>query len=290
MEYRPLEITVISADDLKDVNMLTKMDVYVVVSIANDPRTKRRTRVDKDGGKNPRWNDRLSFSVDQSALARQPNLCLVLTIRSERPLGDKDIGEVTIPINELLASNPTDDAPERIVDYQVRTASGKPKGTLRFSYKFREKITAATNHAAVSKGGEEPVTAYPPAYAAASASYAPPPGLAYAPPAGTATAYAKPGGYPPPPPGYGYPPPPPHYGPYPPPAGYAYPPQGYGYPPPPVVQPQAGKKKQGSKFGLGLGAGLLGGLLVGDMISDVGEVAAYDDGYADGFGDAGFDF
>lgn len=274
---------VISAENLKDVNLISKMDVYVVVSIADDPATKRKTRVDKDGGKSPKWNDRLNFAVDAAALARNPGLPIVFRLRSERPLGDKDIGEVAVPMKELL--DRADGGAEHVVEYQVRTPSGKIKGTLKFSYKFGDKVAApAYAPPAKSKNSDEPVTAYP-AHAGASTAYPPPP-QGYAQPH---PAYA---GYPAPQQGYGAGYPPqytgyhaagPAYG-YPPPQqqGYGYPPQqqqqGYGYP------PQQQKKKK-NNLGLGLGAGLLGGLLVGDMISDVG-----DSGYGGGFDDAGFDF
>uniref|UniRef100_A0A5B6YU67 C2 domain-containing protein n=1 Tax=Davidia involucrata TaxID=16924 RepID=A0A5B6YU67_DAVIN len=273
MEYRPLDITVISADDLKNVNIFTMMDVYVVVSLsmtatttATDSKTKRKTHIDKDGGSSPRWNHRMKFSIEESTIAQQPNLSLLFQLMSDRFFGDRDIGQVSVPIRELLDSNSSaaaavDNNSERVVDYQVRTPSGKPKGTLKFSYKFGEKFTAQL----AAKKADEPVTAYPP-----------PPGVGYAmPPPGMAGAY-------PPPPGYGYPPPPPGHG-YPPPPGYGYQPQpqpmaGYGYMPP----QQQKKKKKGSGMGLGLGAGLLGGLLVGDMLSDAGDMGGYDD--------AGFDF
>lgn len=288
MEYRPLDVTVISADGLKDVNLISKMDVYVVLSIADDPTTKRKTHVDKDGGKSPKWNDHLKFNVD----ARNPNVPLVFRIRSDRPLGDKDIGVVTIPMKELLDHPTADGGGERVVEYQVRTPSGKSKGTLKFSYKFGDKVAAPAPPPPQmapqekSKHSDEPVTAYP-AQAGASTAYAP-----YAPPQ---QGY----GYPPPQQHSGYPPAAAYGYPPPPQQGYGYPPQehGYGYPPPPqggygyppqvVVQPQQVKKKKNNMgLGLGLGAGLLGGLLVGDMISDVGEMGSYDAG----FDDAGFDF
>ncbi|KAA8545145.1 hypothetical protein F0562_019966 [Nyssa sinensis] len=255
MEYRPLDITVISADDLKNVNIFTTMDVYVVVSLSiyntTVSKTKRKTSVDKDGGSSPRWNHRMKFSVEEAALAQQAEVSLLFQIKSDRFFGDKYIGQVSVPIRELL-DNTTDMNSEHVVDYQVLTPSGNVKGTLKFSYKFGEKFTAQL----AAKKVDEPVTAYP----APVTAHPPPHGVGYS--------------MPPPPPGVGYSMPPPGMaGPYPPPGGYhpqpgyGYPPQGYGYPPPPQMAgygymqplPQQQKKK-GSKMGLGLGAGLLGGL------------------------------
>lgn len=278
MAYVPLELTLISAKDLKDVNLFSKMDVYAVVSLSGDPyqNQKAKTPVHRDGGTNPSWNFPVKFNINESA-AWDNRLTLEIKLRSERTVaGDKDIGHVHIPVKELL-QNPGDGKSSLFVSYQVRKPSGKPKGSLNLSYKFGEKIAAATTTppaaakatatatAKVSK--DEPVVAYP-AQAAAGSSSAPP----YAAP------YPPPHGYPPPQyaAGYGYPQQPYH-------GGYPPPQAGYGYP---FQNPQ--KKK--NKFGMGLGAGLLGGalggLLIGDMVSDA---AAYDAGYDAGFDDGGFD-
>ncbi|KAJ9181931.1 hypothetical protein P3X46_005974 [Hevea brasiliensis] len=291
MEQRTLDINVISAKDLKDVNIFSKMDVYAVVSISGDsqlPKQKTRTHVDREGGTNPTWNFPAKFTIYETP-AQQSRLNLVFKLRCDRALGDKDIGEVNVPVKELLDSM-GDGKSMQFVIYQVRKPSGKPKGELSFSYKFGDKFDSGPEK--VGGKADQPVTAYPapppPMVGPSSAPYgglgpyptAPPPpqpvaGYAYPPP--------HPGyGYPPPPPGYGYPPPPPQvsYG-YPPApqVGYGFPraQAGYGYP---AVQ-QPPKK---NKFGLGLGAGLLGGvlggLLIGDMVSDP---AAYDAGFDVGF-------
>uniref|UniRef100_A0A5B7A4U8 Putative cytokinesis protein sepA-like n=1 Tax=Davidia involucrata TaxID=16924 RepID=A0A5B7A4U8_DAVIN len=286
MEYRNLEINVISATDLKKVNFITKMDVYVVVSISGEQRTKQKTSVNRDGDYNPTWNFPMKFTVDESA-AQQNQLILTFKLRCERSLGDKDVGEVNVPIKDLLAT--VGDGKVQFVSYQVRKPSGKPKGQFNFSYKFGDKVAGA----AAAKV-DEPVTAYPATAPVARPSSAyPPPPPPYAPyPPAAAGGYPPPppfGGYPPPPPppvgSYGYPPPTPYGGyPPPPPPGYGYPPQpGYGYPQ--VQQPAPRRNNLGLGLGAGLLGGALGGLLIGDMISDA---AAYDSGYDAGFGDACF--
>lgn len=303
MEYRSLDLTVIAARDLKDVNLISKMDVYVVVSLDGDPRgpQKSRSPVDRNGGRNPAWNFPVRLHVDEAS-AQQGRLTLRFKLRCDRALGDKDIGEVVVPVKELLDSSDAAasggggkaSSHPPTVTYQVRKPSGKPKGELHFSYKFSDKlaadVAAADHHPPpASKADVAAVTAYP-AQAGPSGSYGaaypPPPHGAYQPPP---PAYAYP---PPPPPAAAAYPPPPQYGAYgyppPPPAGYGYaqppPAAGYGYYPNQQAQ-QAPKK---NKFGLGLGAGLagglLGGLLIGDMVSDAG---SYDAGYDAGFDDAG---
>lgn len=299
MEYRPLDITVISAEGIRNVNMFMKMDVYVVVSVTGDYKIKKRTHVNKHGGTNPRWSHRLKFTLPESIVAHQS---LLFQIKSDRAFGDKDIGLVLVPIRELLESSTTVDSNsgvEQIVDYQVRTMSGKSKGALRFSYIIGEKFMQhlKTNNKKVDKA-EPVVTAYPALliYSPHEAGYARQPG---------------PGGGHPPCPGYGGYQVAPGY-------GYARPAVGYTYPQvqhpgrrsvdsrigggklgtglyayPPVQQParQSVDSRIGGrgKLGLGLGAGVIGGLLVGEIIANVGEMAAYGVGYTAGLED-GKDF
>ncbi|KAI4303193.1 hypothetical protein MLD38_038854 [Melastoma candidum] len=268
MEYRVLEINVISASDLKKSNLFTKMDAYAVVSLSGDPRLglqKFKTNVDRQGGTDPSWNFPVKFRIDEAA-AKQNRLTITFLIRCKRALGDKDIGTVVVPVQELYdGTDVTDGAAAtqmKSVTYQVRKPSGKPKGALYFSYKFgeTEKIPYVDPAAAVAA---VPV-AYP---AGTSAAYPPPPPPhpAYAYPAQPYPGNAY-GGYPPPPPqpGYVYPPPPQ---------------AGYGYPQP---QQQRNRNNMGLGLGAGLLGGVLGGLLIGDLVSDAG---AYDAGYDGGFGD-----
>lgn len=284
MELRPLDIKVVSAENIKNVNTFSKMDVYAEVFISSNSThaPKQKTFVDKNCGTNPKWNHSMKFTLHESSL-NKPGLYLTVRLKSERTLGDKEIGEVSVPVHDLFSQSTSNGTAERFVEYPVITERGKPKGTLKFSYRFGEKFTAPEQKREVN---HEPVTAYP-AAAPYGNSY---PGMAYN---QQSSGYGYPpaahqgGGYPAYPPagapGYGYPQPQP---------GYGYPPvqPGYGYPP---VQPAKKKNKfggMGGGLGLGLGAGLLGGLLVGDMVSDVGEMSAYADGYGDAMGDMGGDF
>ncbi|GMH07733.1 hypothetical protein Nepgr_009573 [Nepenthes gracilis] len=266
MEFRPVDVKVISASGLKNVNAFTKMDVYVIGSVTSDPRSIQRTSVDKDGGTNPKWNYELKFTVDEAA-AQQNHISLLFQIMSDRALGDKEIGRVYVALKDLFD--------------RLQTTSGKLKGTLLLSFKLGEKFTQKI---------EEPpaAIAYPTAVVGVSSynGYGDSSGakMAYPPPSASAPAtavpYPAPVGYPQAPHGY----------PYGQPAGYP-PAQWYGHPaapPPPYgyYQPGYGQvpmqppPKKGSKFGMGtaagIGAGLLGGLLLGEMVDDVADAAVDD--------------
>ncbi|XP_047316622.1 protein SRC2 homolog [Impatiens glandulifera] len=283
MGSRPLELTVISAKGLKDIGKLSKMDVYVAVTINGDSRTEQRTPVDQDGGSSPKWSHPMKFTINESNQMK-----LDFRLRHERVLlGDKDVGEVHLPIKELLdKASSGDNSNSVLAEFPVRTSSGKERGKLKISYKLGAP-TQATPY-------------YPPPGAAAM----PPPGMNYPPPGAAAM----------PPPGMNYPPPGPGMPPpgmnYPPPAGYPAQPGypgpsayggGYGYPaaPPPQygAPPQYGyqggapggyqyyqqqpPRKSGGGMGMGaaVGAGVvggvIGGLVLGEVVSDVVD---FDDG------------
>ncbi|KAF7149576.1 hypothetical protein RHSIM_Rhsim02G0010900 [Rhododendron simsii] len=231
MEYRSLEINVISAKDLKKVNLIGKTHAYAVVSISADPRAsqQQRTAVDRSGNASPTWNFTVKFAVNESA-ARSNGLAVTFRIRCERRLGDKDIGEVHVPLSELIGS--VEDGKSQFVTYQVRKPSGKPRGELNFSYKWGEKIA----------GARAPITAYQ-AQVGSSSAYPPPPmGYSYQSP-GRSYPSASAVGYrdPPPQPGNGY---------------------------PPVQQPQQPPRNNKFEMGTRLLGGALAGLLLHDVLSD----------------------
>nr|XP_043628715.1 protein SRC2 [Erigeron canadensis] len=155
---RSLDVTIISAKGLNKVNLVGKMDVYAVVYINNtitgNQDQKQKTHVDKDGDSSPTWNYSMSFKFDESA-ALQNRLTLVVKIKTEGMFGDKDLGEVHVPVKELLDGVTNNGKPLQFVSYQVRKPSGKPKGELSFSYKLAERP------APVGKLDDQPVTAYP---------------------------------------------------------------------------------------------------------------------------------
>ncbi|KAI3751821.1 hypothetical protein L2E82_22912 [Cichorium intybus] len=143
MDNCPLDITVISASGLKNVNLFMKMGVYVVVSlISGNSVTKQQTHVSK-GNKNPMWSHRIKFLIEESATQ---NSTLIFILRSRRVLGDRIIGEVSIPVRELLECVPGSETKEQVVEYQVRSIRGKARGSLTFSHKFKEKIPPRNNN------------------------------------------------------------------------------------------------------------------------------------------------
>lgn len=139
MECKVLDITINSAKDLQDVNLFFKMEVYAVVSIQDcniikDDTCMQITPIDKDCGRNPEWNFPMKFYVNTFA-SQQNRLILVVELKADKKLGNKDIGEVQVPMKELLERFGESNN-EKSVSYSVITPSGDAKGLLYFTYKF----------------------------------------------------------------------------------------------------------------------------------------------------------
>lgn len=246
--YRVLELNLISANDLKKVTLLSRMRVYAVASIfGGDPRLPvHSTSADRHGGCCPAWNSVFHFPIPSGADTR--GLVLRVLLRTERVLGARDVGEVFVPVDDLMAGA---DRASRPATYQVRRPrSGRPHGMLYLCYKFIDIPTTGANkygqgspekaaHKVVTEDAS-PATAYPP-----PAQTAHPYGSAYSPPQAWFPYNAVPQ---------------------------------YSYAPPPPAANQHG----GRGMGIGLGLGLLGGAVGGRMVGDVVADAAYDTAFSNG--------
>ncbi|KAL3732000.1 hypothetical protein ACJRO7_028791 [Eucalyptus globulus] len=135
-EIKYLEVTVMSAKDLQDVNHFHRMDPYVVVTLSG--LFKQRTDVHKNGGTSPSWGKLLAFPVDE---ARAGLLFLLFEIKTEKTLGEaKEVGKVRVPVEELLKKK--GDGKPKLMRYNVKLPSGETQGVLEFYYKFGEELPA----------------------------------------------------------------------------------------------------------------------------------------------------
>ncbi|CAN7031219.1 hypothetical protein IGI04_030833 [Brassica rapa subsp. trilocularis] len=169
-----LDLNIISARNLVNVNLITRMDVYGVITIQGDAtqnEKKVKTAVDRSGGCNPTWNHAVEFSVDER-LARDSRLTLAMRLTCRRVLGNKNIGGVNVLLLELLKSctpsikGDVNGQEMTFVTYQVKSPSGKRKGYLTFAYRFNKtpikpEIPAVLNRSSVGTEGFSP-TSYPP--------------------------------------------------------------------------------------------------------------------------------
>ncbi|XP_047963437.1 protein SRC2-like [Salvia hispanica] len=156
MVHPTLDITVQYAEDLNKVSLISKMDVYVVVSISGNQKTK--TPIHQGGGTNPTWTFPMKFAVEEAALT-QNRLMLDFDIKCEKALGNRLIGQVHVPVKELLDIPAKPCAAKNFVTYQVKKPDGRPKGKLTFSYHFRP-TTAAPPDSTIVYPVVEPISPY----------------------------------------------------------------------------------------------------------------------------------
>ncbi|KAH9328503.1 hypothetical protein KI387_000611, partial [Taxus chinensis] len=142
IETRSIEITVNSASDLKKAKALSKTKAYAVAFIHGGTgrrcRSEHRTTVDNKNGRNPRWNQAMSFTLRETSL-QQDRLLFTVQIWSSTAWGPDLIGYVTVPLKEFV-KQPLQN--RKLANYQVLTASAKPKGMLSLSIMMGNKITS----------------------------------------------------------------------------------------------------------------------------------------------------
>ncbi|KQK14717.1 hypothetical protein BRADI_1g18270v3 [Brachypodium distachyon] len=140
MAYRVLEVTLQSAKDLRKVNLMTRMEVYAVATISGDPITRQCTPPDPYGGRNPTWNATLRFAIPPDSSSASSG-CLHVLLRTARSLGDRDVGEVIVPLSDILHSSATgsphgSNSPQS-ASYQVRKVHrAEARGVLHLSYRL----------------------------------------------------------------------------------------------------------------------------------------------------------
>ncbi|KAF3976585.1 hypothetical protein ACB098_03G033400 [Castanea mollissima] len=149
MDCRVLQLVIQSAHGLRNVNHLTTMKPYALVSIRDKQNnlhsSEEKTPEDAEGGSNPTWNCPITFNLDITK-AKESSLELVVKLMSDRWLRDKEIGEVRVLITKLLegfGGNAKANAvvAEKQMSASVMATDEKPQGTLVFSYKFESVST-----------------------------------------------------------------------------------------------------------------------------------------------------
>lgn len=158
MATRSIEITVTSAKGLEKVS---KMDVFVAVKLSGDPKCsnhcEQRTQVVRDSGTSPKWSNHvMKFPIDQT-LAEANRLVITFKIRCEQHGEDKDIGEVHVPVKELLDHLGKDKTGQRYVTYMIKKPNGKPKGDISFTYSFAGPVVATDGGSCSRYPAHQPV-------------------------------------------------------------------------------------------------------------------------------------
>jgi hypothetical protein len=142
MKKLTLDLVIKMTKGVKDNSWIRGMDMYASVKVCEGARIVHRSNTPIAFGvhKDPIWDHAIKFTLDEP-LAREGRLTLYVQLINHRTIrGDKEMGEVKVPIHELLGLNPpstlTNDM--KLVTRDVSHVRDKSRkiGTLSFMYKF----------------------------------------------------------------------------------------------------------------------------------------------------------
>ena len=134
IDGRKVRVTVVSAVGLPDYRITDRMKVYCKVSL-ND-QAEKKSKSDKRGGVNPRWNFTVDYTLTENAV-QFPGANLVVKLYCKRSLTkDRPIGEVTISIKSLFDMG-IRSHDNKCITYCVQ---GTQFGQLNVQYSFGEKM------------------------------------------------------------------------------------------------------------------------------------------------------
>lgn len=146
-----LELTIIAAEGLKNVNILGmgKINPYAIAWI--DPQYKKSTQALQNSGTSPAWNETLILPVD-THLLNNPNGALVIQVLCTGSLlKTKIIGTTSLMLNEIkrICSIRDRDEHEGFI-LQLWRPSGRAYGVLRVALKLKgsglfEELDVPTN-------------------------------------------------------------------------------------------------------------------------------------------------
>lgn len=124
-----LEVIVLAAEGLKNVNILRKMSVYAVAWVAPD--YKRTTSVHSKAGRNPFWNDALSFPVTDDILLH-PCSALTIQVYSAGTVSPRLVGSTHLALRDIARMKATKTNSEEgdIVALPLQRPSGRTQGIV----------------------------------------------------------------------------------------------------------------------------------------------------------------
>ena len=133
---RTIEITVLSAENLRIDRRSIKKNAFVVVR-SNGGSDFRTTGIDVDGGSNPNWNEKLLLELPVHATA------LTVYVYCKTSTGDRLIGTATVPITDFSGGY----VPENylhFLSYRLKDQRGERNGIINLS--ARTKVPSAPEY------------------------------------------------------------------------------------------------------------------------------------------------
>ncbi|KAJ9171337.1 hypothetical protein P3X46_014722 [Hevea brasiliensis] len=133
---RTLEITVLSAENLRLDGKSVKKDAFVVVKF--DSLISKSTKADHEGGSNPSWNQKLE--MDMPIHAR----FIVLEVQCKIGSGNRVIGTAMVPVSDFFGGyTPVNYL--HFLSYRLRDARGVKNGIINVSVKVKGLAVSGKN-------------------------------------------------------------------------------------------------------------------------------------------------
>ncbi|KAK9724579.1 hypothetical protein RND81_05G084000 [Saponaria officinalis] len=125
-QQRMLEINVISAEDLRINGRPIKNNAIAHVRLNNDTEV-ASTRVDKNGGSYPLWNDKIDLKFPCNAKEIIVQVCCDNNLIGQTIIPAKDIIEDYIPSSYL-----------HLLSYRLRDRQSRRNGIINLSIRVRD--------------------------------------------------------------------------------------------------------------------------------------------------------
>lgn len=136
---RTLEITILSAEDLRIHNKSVKKNAFVVVQ--TDSFNSKTTKMNGKGGSSPSWNDKLVMDMPMHTRF------VTLQVKCKSSGGeDKTVGLVRIPVTDFIGGY-SPEACLQFLSYRLRDPKGLKNGILNFSVRLKEPLQACSSQA-----------------------------------------------------------------------------------------------------------------------------------------------
>ncbi|KAE8733341.1 BON1-associated protein 2-like [Hibiscus syriacus] len=139
---RTMEITVLSAEDLRIDNKSIKNNAFVVVW--TDTYNYKTTKIDAEGGSFPSWNDKLVMPVPMHT----PFVTLQVKCKASSG-GDKTVGIAKIPATDFIGGYYPENRLQ-FLSYRLRDSKGLKNGIVNVSVRVKEALQGCSSQAAAS--------------------------------------------------------------------------------------------------------------------------------------------
>ncbi|CAK7348027.1 unnamed protein product [Dovyalis caffra] len=132
---RTLEITILSAENLRLDGKTVKKNSYVIARV--DPHNYGSTKADFEGGSSPSWNEKLTLDVPYQTRF------ITLEVKCRTSSGDRVIGTASLPISDILGDY-TPESYLHFLSYRLRDARGGRNGIINVSARVKMPIESVS--------------------------------------------------------------------------------------------------------------------------------------------------